>query len=159
MNAMSPPRGGAPVGHVTELDPVEAGAVLYLRLWCDGPEGQAQVWKDFATTLGPQQARKVLHSFGSLCDLCERHGRRPLMRHHVTCKCLGADESCFALFIGYASAAEREDALMIAMTLVRPDVAMPLVDLAQDFGMALRQMALRASPSSIGSKQMPRHLH
>ncbi len=146
MNAMTPPphRGGAPVGYVTELGPVEAGAVLYLRLWCDGPEAQVQVWNDFATALGPKSGRKVLKSFETLCDLCVRHGRRPLMRHSVTCKCLGADESCFANFIGYASEGEREDALLIATTIVRPDMAPSLVGLAQEFGLALRQMAIKA---------------
>lgn len=155
MNAISPPRGGAPVGIVTELGPVETRAVLYLRLWCDGPKAQTEVWNDFATVLGPTQARKSLKSFENLCDLCVRHGRRPLMRHHVTCKCLGADESCFANFVGCASEGDREDALMIAMTLVRPDVAMPLVDLAQDFGLALRRMALKARAPRASS----RHLH
>lgn len=137
-------RGGAPVGYITELGPVEAGAVLYLRLWCDGPDAQKQVWNDFATALGPQKGRKVLKSFESLCDLCVRHGRRPLMRHHVTCKCLGADESCFANFIGYASDGDREDAFLIATTLVRPDVAALLVSFARDFGMALKCMSIRA---------------
>ena len=110
MRAAAPHRGGAPVGYVAELGPVEAGAMLYLRLWCDGPDAQSKIWKDFATLLGPQHGRKVLKSFKALCDLCVRHGRRPLMRHHVICKCLGADESCFANFIGYANEGEREDA-------------------------------------------------
>lgn len=144
MNAMVPHRGGAPVGYVTELGPVEAGAVLYLRLWCDGPDAQAQVWNDFATALGSEGGRKALKSFECLCDMCVRHGRRPLMRHHVTCKCLGADESCFANFIGYASEGEREDALLIATTIVRPDMAPSLVGLAQDFGLALKRMASKA---------------
>lgn len=146
MNAMSPPhRGSAPVGYVTELGPVEAGAVLYLRLWCDGPDAQAQVWNDFATALGPEKGGKALKSFEMLCDLCVRHGRRPLMRHHVSCKCLGADESCFANFVGYASEGEREDALLIATTIVRPDMAPALVGLAQDFGLALTCMAIKAN--------------
>lgn len=34
-------RGGTPVGYVTDLDPVEAASVMYLRMWCDGPEAQA----------------------------------------------------------------------------------------------------------------------
>lgn len=145
MNAMSPPhRGGAPVGYVTELGPVEAGAVLYLRLWCDGPDAQTQVWNDFATALGPEKGRKALKSFETLCDLCVRHGRRPLMRHNVTCKCLGADEACFANFVGYASEGDREDALMIATTIVRPDMAAVLVGVAEEFGLALRRMALMA---------------
>ncbi|WP_299656241.1 hypothetical protein [uncultured Tateyamaria sp.] len=155
MNALTPHRGGAPVGYITELGPVEAGAVLYLRLWSNGPAAQSQVWNDFATALGTKHGSKALKSFETLCDLCARHGRRPLMRHHVTCKCLGADESCFATFIGYASEGEREDALLIATTIVRPDMALPLVDLAQEFGLALRRMALMADHAF----QNPMKLH
>ncbi|MBT56551.1 MAG: hypothetical protein CMF72_24525 [Mameliella sp.] len=138
-------RGGAPVGYLSELAPVEAGAVLYLRLWCENKEARSQVWNDFAHHLGPIQGRQALGSFESLCDLCARHGRRPLMRHHVTCKCLGADESCFATFIGYASEGAREDALQMAMTLVRPDMALMLAGLAEDFGLALRRMTLAST--------------
>lgn len=144
MNAMTPHRGGTPVGFVAELGPVEAGAVLYLRLWCDGPEAQAQISRDFATALGPDSGRSAVQSLETLCDLCVRHGRRPLMRHHVTCKCLGADESWFATFIGYASEGERDDAFLIATTMVRPDLAPALVGMAQDVGLALRQMAIKA---------------
>lgn len=67
------------------------------------------------------------------------------MRHHVTCKCLGADESCFANFIGYASEGERDDALLIATAIVNPNMAPELVGLAQDFGLALRRMARKAN--------------
>jgi hypothetical protein len=62
------------------------------------------------------------------------------MRHQVNCKCLGADESCFANFIGYATDGEREDALFIATTIVRPGIASMAVDCAQQFGLALMQM-------------------
>lgn len=142
MNAMTPHRGGAPVGYLSELEPVEAGAVLYLRLWCDGPEGQRQVWRNFSKALGPKAGRNAIRTLETLLDLCVQHGRRTLMRHQVACKCFGADESCFANFIGYASEGEREDALLLAATLVRPDMAPLLVDLAQDFGLALRRMSL-----------------
>lgn len=152
MNAIPRHRGGAPVGYVTELGPVEAGAVLYLRLWSDGPEARAQVRRDFATALGAESGAQAAQSFASLCDLCARHGRRPLMRHHVSCKCLGADESCFANFIGYAGDGDREDALLIATTMVRPDVAPLLVGLAQDVSFALRRMSIRAAgPTSHSS--------
>lgn len=148
MTAATPHRGGAPVGYVAELGPVEAGAVLYLRLWCAGADAQTQVGNDFETALGPLQGRKALQSFESLYELCRRHGRRPLMRHQVHCKCLGADESCFANFIGYASEGEREDALLIAMTIVNPNMAPALVALACDFGMALRRMAVKVGQHS-----------
>ena len=148
MTDASQNRGGAPVGYVAELGPVEARAVLYLRLWCDGTNAQTQVWNDFAVALGPLQGRNALKSFEKLCNLCVQHGRRPLMRHHVTCKCLGADESCFANFIGYASEGNREDALLIATTMVKPNVAPTLVGLAQEFGLALRRMAIMAQRQS-----------
>jgi len=150
-------RGGAPVGFITELDSIEAASVIYLRLWCDGPDAQAQVWNDFACGLGPDQGRKAVQSFEELCRLCARHGRRPLMRHSVQCKCLGADESCFANFIATAVDGEREDALLIATLLVRPDVAPLITSHATNFGLALKRMNL-ASPREIQPLQA-RHYH
>ncbi|WP_305971091.1 MULTISPECIES: hypothetical protein [unclassified Mameliella] len=154
-------RGGAPVGYLSELGPVEAGAVLYLRLWNDGDASRSEVWNDFARHLGAAEGRQALGAFEELCALCARHCRRPLMRHHVTCKCLGADESCFATFIGYASEGQREDALLLAMTLVRPDMAPILAGLAEDFGLALRRMTCRtpAGTSRKAGPNTPRTLH
>jgi hypothetical protein len=137
-------RGGAPVGFITELDSIEAASIIYLRLWCDGPEAQSVVWNDFASVLGPTQGRKALQSFEELCALCAKHGRRPLMRHSVQCKCIGSDESCFANFIATATYGEREDALLIATLLVRPDVAPLIASLATNFGLALKRMHLAA---------------
>ncbi|MEZ5714922.1 MAG: hypothetical protein R3D85_07000 [Paracoccaceae bacterium] len=136
-------RGGVPVGYVSELGTVEAASVLYLRLWSDGPEAQAQIWNDLASMLGPDEGKQALQAFEQLCDLCARHGRRPLMRHSLHCKCLGADESCFANFIGAASEGDHEDAMLIATTIVRADMAPCLAGLAARFGLALRRMALR----------------
>lgn len=144
MTAHPQHRGGAPVGFITELDSIEAASVIYLRLWCDGPDAQAQVWNDFASGLGPDQGRKACKSFEDLCALCARHGRRPLMRHSVHCKCLGADESCFANFIATAATGVREDAMLIATLLVRPDVAPLIAALAADVGLAFKRMRLSA---------------
>lgn len=144
MTGQSKNRGGAPVGFITELDSIEAASVIYLRLWCDGPDAQAQVWNDFASMLGSKQGRKACKSFEDLCLLCSRHGRRPLMRHSGHCKCLVADESCFANFIAAAATGDREDALMIATLLVRPDVAPLIASLAADVGFALKRMHLSA---------------
>ncbi|MGP6089594.1 hypothetical protein [Antarctobacter jejuensis] len=150
-------RGGAPVGQITDLPPVEAEAVLYLRLWCDSVETKQQVWNDFARTLGTGDGRRALESFESLCELCARHGRRPLMRHQVTCKCLGADESCFATLIGYASEGAREDAMLMAMTLVRPDMAGVLAGLAEEVALALRRMTLKTGRDSHAAPAMTLH--
>ena len=134
------PRGGAPVGFLTELSPVEVAAVLYLRLWSDGDVGRSQMYADFRQALGADYGRRQQAAFCELCEMCVEHGRRPLMRHHLTCTCLGADESCFANFIASAAEGSREDAILIATLIVRPDIAFGLVDLAQQVGLAFRRM-------------------
>ncbi|MFT6023806.1 MAG: hypothetical protein ACI9PY_001925 [Ascidiaceihabitans sp.] len=147
-------RGAAPVGFVTELDGIQAASVIYLRLWFNGPEGQNNVWDDFVASLGVTPGKRALQSFEDLCRMCAQHGRRPLMRHCVDCKCLGSDEACFANFIATAATGEREDALMIATLLVRSDVAPLITALATDFGLALMRMNLRA-PKELGKNTRP----
>ena len=138
MNKGQQNRGGAPVGFLTELDNIEAASVVYLRLWSQGSDSKASVWSDFASRLGPDEGRRALKSFEELCRLCAQHGRRPLMRHAVNCKCLGADESCFANFVASAATGEHEDAMLMATLLVRPDIAPVLTGLAASFGLALK---------------------
>ncbi len=151
-------RGSAPVGFITELDGIEAASVIYLRLWCDGPEARETVLSDFATSLGTVQGRRTMKAFEDLCGLCAKYGRRPLMRHSVQCKCLGSDESCFANFIATAATGEREDAMLIATLLVRPDVAPLITALATDFGHALMRMKL-AAPKDMGEAETSTHSH
>lgn len=151
-------RGGAPVGFIDDLDSIETASVIYFRLWSDGPEAQAQVWSDLATGLGVEHGRQALQSFEMLCSLCARHGRRPLMRHSIHCKFIGADESCFASFIATAATGQREDAMLIATLLVRPDVAPLVSSLAADFGLALARMRLSA-PRGLSTKQENLTLH
>jgi hypothetical protein len=153
-------RGGATVGILSDLDWLEATSIRYLRLWCDGPESQAQVWTELSTALGPDRGREVLRGFEEMCGLCFKFGRRPLMRHGVQCPCVGSDECCFAHFVATAVEGEREDALMFAMLLVRPDMAPLLAALASDFGLALRRLRLanaRTAPSP--SPEAARVLH
>ncbi|MEP3052652.1 hypothetical protein [Ascidiaceihabitans sp.] len=144
MKHVHAPRGGAPVGFITELDGVEAASVIYLRLWSDGPKGKHAVRQDFETSLGKMHGHKALTSFEDLYGLCALHGRRPLMRHAVNCKCVGADEACFANFIAAAATGQREDAMMIATLLVRPDFAPVITGLARDFGLTLMRMNVQA---------------
>jgi hypothetical protein len=142
MSSSQTHRGGTPVAHLAQLDALEAACVLYLRLWSDGR--QAQVISDLARGLGPVKARRAVDAFAQVCALCADYGRRPLMRHAVTCACIGADERCFAAFIATAAEGEPEDALMFATLLVRPDVAPLIASCAAEFGRALMRMNLVA---------------
>lgn len=151
--------GGASVGHLAHLDHMQASAVIYLRLWCDGPDGQATVWRDFASGLGHKRGRHALSAFEQLCGLCTRYGRRPLIRHAINCACVGADEACFATFLQTATDGDRDDAMLIAILLVRPDVAPLITKLATDVGLALRQMAMAGTSIASTAEPRPAVLH
>ena len=144
MNAMTPHRGGAAVGHLQDYDGITAAAIIYLRMWCDGPDTQASVITDMTNTLGPARGRRAMEALGELCSICARHGRRPLTRHALQCSCVGADEASFAHFVATAADGDRDDAMLMAILLVRPDMAPIATGLAAQFGLALKQMNLAA---------------
>ncbi|WP_428927537.1 hypothetical protein [Marinibacterium sp. SX1] len=144
MTAAQRHRGGAPVGLVADLDPVEAGLVIYLRLYCSGDDAREQAERDFTLSLGPDHGTEALESLGRICELCADHGRRPLMRHGISCKCLGADESCLANMVAAAGTGEREEAMLLAALMVRADMAPCLAGLAETLGLALARMAAMA---------------
>ncbi|MEL6683779.1 MAG: hypothetical protein AAFN63_19350 [Pseudomonadota bacterium] len=137
-------RGAATVGYLQDFDAVAAASIVYLRMWCDSAETQASVMHDLTHTLGLGRGRKAIKALGELCGMCITHGRRPLCRHGLHCKCVGADEASFAHFIASAADGARDDAMLIAIHLVRPDVAPIVTSLATDFGLALKQMNLAA---------------
>ena len=136
-------RGAKPVGHIADLQQVEAAAVLCLRLWCNGPGAQRQVRGDFDGMLGPAAGQAAAAALDDLCQLFARFGRRPVMHHHPSCGCLGADEACFANLVALATEGECEDAALIATLMVRPDVSLRLAASAQTLGIALRRMAIK----------------
>ena len=126
------PRGGAAVGFLDELGPLEAGAVRCLRAACEGP-GCA----DWHRLAAHPASRDALDAVSRLCTISARFGRRPLMRHSLSCACLGADEACVAQIVVSALAGERDDAMLMASLLVRADMAPALVAEAEMAGAAL----------------------
>ena len=159
MSSASERRGGTAVGMINDYDGIEAAAVIYLRMWFDGPQERRNMHEDLRQSLGAAKAGKAFQALGDLFSLCATHGRRPLMRHSSTCKCVGADEACFARFICAAAEGEREDAMLIATLIVRPDVAPIITALATDFGLALKQMNLAALKVAMPQQYVPSTLH
>ncbi|XDA98681.1 hypothetical protein AB1M95_01895 [Sulfitobacter sp. LCG007] len=158
MSGCAAKRGAAPVAQIADLSEVEAAAVIYLRLWCEGPESQSRVWTDFVNALGPERGRNALKSFEHLFGLCVEHRRRPMMRHSVNCACVGSDEACFCNFILTAIEGDREEALMIATLLVRADLAPALTSLAMEYGLALKTM-FQACPVTAGTAPQGKTVH
>ena len=159
MSVTSQPVGSAAVGLISELDSTRAASVLYLRLWCDSPESRGEVQQDFAMALGAEQGAQAARCLSELCTVCAEHGRRPLMRHAIQCRCLGSDESCFANFVATAAEGDREDAMLIATLLVRADMAPLLTALAADLGLALRRMRLSSPRNMTHVKPQSATLH
>jgi len=134
-------RGSAPVGAMDDLDPVRRAAVVALRRWCDGPAARADVCNEAAAALGPSRGRQWLAAFEQMLALIGAFARRPVVHHSAGCPCVGADESALAEMIAAAAACEREDAMLIGMVLVRPDMAPALANQAATVGHGLARMA------------------
>lgn len=130
---------GAPSGR----DPLAADAIRCLRLWTGGPDGQQALYRDFLCGLGPQQARHAAACLEDLCALCAYRDGRTAVDDAPGCLCLGCDDCRFAEFVAAAGRCDRERALMLACTMVRPDLAPGLVGLAQALGLALMRLSLR----------------
>lgn len=155
----SVPRGGAAVGRLTDLQPLEVGAVMYFRLWSDGPHGRSDAASDFDIALGIREGRETMTLLDQICGLCATHGRRTLIHHGLGCSCLGADENCFAQMVGAAAEGAREDAMMMAALMVRPDFAPALVALSEQFGLALRRMTRPQMPPRATHAARPSIVH
>lgn len=136
------PRGGAPVGHLRELGAVEQAAVLCLRGWCDS-NTREDIEAGFRLALGPA-AEEALADFDALMATATRCARRPLMRHDITCRCIGGDECAFAHLMAAAAQQDTEEATLFACALVRGPAAFEVVRLAGAFGPALLRMARTA---------------
>ena len=141
---MGADRGAAPVGRLDLLPPDEAWWVCALRLWCDGLEGRDRLARDAADRMGPEAATRFVARLGDFMQLVLGHARRPPLRLARDSACVGADEAAFALFCATALGGDREDAMLFACLLMRPDVAPLAVSLAQTLGLDLA----RARPAA-----------
>lgn len=156
MSRLGEGRGAAPVGQVDGLPQVELATVLCLRLWCDGVHAQTELRHEAARALGPDFGPHWADALGEFLDLITSFARRPILRHAVGCRCLGADESAVATLVAAATDGDREDAMLIGMLLVRPDVAPGLTELAQIVGLGLRRMSFtRTTVTTAGAGLHP----
>lgn len=132
-------RGGAPVGVLSELPPVELAAILYLRHWFSG--NKDLVWRDFANSFDRVDAAHAMASFKNLMRAVQDNARRPLMRHSPTCDCFGGDECAFAQFIAAAASGDDHDAMTFALHLFDGVQAQCAMRAAAMCGLAFFNMA------------------
>jgi hypothetical protein len=126
-----------PVAAMDGLAEEDSRLIRYLREWYEGPDARRAIWREMTQALGPDGARDCLHAFDDLVTMLIEQGRRVLMRHHSECNRVGADEAIFANFVRTAGMGEREDAMLIATLLLRPDYAPAACALAEMVGLSL----------------------
>ena len=134
------PRGAAPVGTLADLHMLEQGAVVLMRQWCQDEQGRIAVAQDFTRALGEDGAQAV-NLLAHLITLIVRYGRRPMMRHDLTCTCIGGDESAFAQMIAAAAAGDRDDAMAFALTMMPAEIAFEAVQTAGPLGLLIHATA------------------
>ena len=131
--------GGAAIAALDALPLPQACAVRLLRTWCDEPGAASPP------------------GFDELARLLVHEGRRPLLRHHAACACVGSDEAVFALLLSVAATGEREDAMMLAALLVPADRMGLAAHLAQVAGLAIARACLTAPAAGARPSSAPLH--
>ena len=134
--------GGAPVSFMSELNEVESLAVSFLRQWYHSNEEREKVTRELIVLLGYYDGYKTAKSFGDLCNWFSKKGRRPLVRHHMNCECVGLDENYFAKLLATASSHQREDTMMLVIIFLPANLAPIVSDLACFIGLALKRLVL-----------------
>jgi hypothetical protein len=129
--------GAAAVSRLSELPPLERQVIRCLRFWCSGPAGQGALGRELAQRLGPDTAERLAEGIAELLHVTASHARRPLLGHALDCPCAGGDECVFARFVSLAAEGAREEAVLMASLIVRPDLALCLAGLAEDVGLGL----------------------
>ncbi|WP_299288258.1 hypothetical protein [uncultured Tateyamaria sp.] len=115
---MTPPhhaRSGSAIAALTNMDAWETD--LNLRLWCDGPHGQAQARHAYHNLLPDTEADRAWYMFETLVIKIVGTANHPLVRHALGCNCVGSDECVFVHLIRTASDGHLNDAALIATVL------------------------------------------
>ncbi|MEP0503549.1 MAG: hypothetical protein ABJD13_03580 [Paracoccaceae bacterium] len=159
MNSVHHARGGAAVAALNKMDVWEANLILNLRLWCDGPEGQAQARKDYLDAFPQSEADRAWADFENLLKTIFVTSLRPLVRHEVGCNCVGSDECVFANLVRTASDGHLNDAALIATLLSGPSHAEHIAILAGEVGSTIRSIHRKSAPVSPATAPKVVRLH
>ncbi|MDJ0993714.1 MAG: hypothetical protein QNI90_09075 [Dinoroseobacter sp.] len=133
-------------------------AVRIVRLWHGGTDGKETVWTIFCRHLGMERARVALRALERGLRLIARNGtQKKLQLHPIGSELATPDERLLAELLDQTLCPDREEALLSAMLLVRPDLASHLLTHVTQLSLHLRCIALHTDTHSDGSS--PRRLN
>jgi hypothetical protein len=100
----------------------------------------------------PAPPCRLGRDFAALHDIITAHVLGPIEIREPGATIVSPDEACIANILRAATEGDREEALMAAFALLRPDIAFLLVPLAQELGLNLRRAALSRGHGSGASR-------
>jgi len=149
----------APVARLDSLPRLQAWCVTALRQWMGGAAGREALAADLTARHGADAAPALLNRLAGTLDLLARHGQRHFAHNPAGSDAVSPDEAFVAHFVATAATGEREEALMLAMLLVRADLAPALVARAQALGLGVLRVDSAAGRTCCGQKGTTGHLH
>ena len=125
------------------LDNGPAMASLFISVAscaCIAPLNPAYKKEEFRFYLGKETANKTIGALQFLFTKLQNGGRRRLVSHDLNCKCVGADENCFAQLVTRSTYTDKNDAILIGILLTDADLAPELVCAAEDFAQGVQAL-------------------
>jgi len=133
-------KGGSTVAIMSDLSWEEHLVIYYFRCCFVGSEALLEIHEEFSFYLGTETANKTIGALQFLFTKLQNSGRRRLVSHDLNCKCVGADENCFAQLVTRSTNTDKNDAILIGILLTDADLAPELVYAAEDFAQGVQAL-------------------
>ena len=133
-------KGGSPVAIMSDLSWEEHLVIYYFRCCFEGSEALLEIYEEFRFYLGTEKANKTIGALQFLYNKLQNNGRRRLVSHDLNCKCVGADENCFAQLVTRSTYTDKKDSILIGLLLTDADLAPELVYAAEDFAQGVQAL-------------------
>ena len=133
-------KGGSPVAVMSDLSWEEHLVIYYFRCCFEGSEALLEIHEEFRFYLGTEKANKTIGALQFLYNKLQNNGRRRLVSHDLNCKCVGADENCFAQLVTRSTYTDKKDSILIGLLLTDADLAPELVYAAEDFAQGVQAL-------------------
>ena len=133
-------KGGSPVAIMSDLSWEEHLVIYYFRCCFEGSEALLEIHEEFRFYLGTEKATKTIGALQFLYNKLQNNGRRRLVSHDLNCKCVGADENCFAQLVTRSTYTDKKDSILIGLLLTDADLAPELVYAAEDFAQGVQAL-------------------
>ncbi|MEM8691929.1 MAG: hypothetical protein AAGG57_08580 [Pseudomonadota bacterium] len=153
------PLQNAVATQMVDLDRWAVRLLHSIRLFREGPAGQATVWNDFALYLSPGTANAEMQAFETLISRLGVGELGPFQMHASGCRSISTDELLLVNLVTLSVKADQAGAKLLAAMITRFEYTERLVQLAARVGTSIRRIegALRDAMGQAGTKIVQLH--